>query len=413
MLRQVLTMQGSYTHFAVLNLKKLRVLVIGNKRKSFGGPLHPMEMMITRCLQRMGAWVELSRSIVQAECPDFQIFYAFSVFNLSKKKKMISRDSISIEEFRETCFQRIAQYRKFDVDKFKTQFNSFEDRARHIHVSTGCPYVEAWSRAIMEAKRHDRGNRYPSDLMVTSMKLYRIAAPVTGGVEQNFSTNKWLLGDRRLGMIEQRETAVIKITHDRPNYDEAQVVGMAREVFSYHYGNCRRQEEEERITVGTRRTAAGSSSDKPSRADFLRRRREESAALLNESFEDVEPVDVSVAFSEKHKAEKKFQEDKLRSRKVEAFRAGSLLPCEVDDKFLDEVAASNLATEAAAKARDVATKRKRAKTHAELYLHPSDQRCCPDCTAPRMSPELSIVSSSRIFSHLAPRAKSNPGVHML
>ena len=78
-LGKILDMSGSYSFFVLTNLKKVRILTIGTKTKSFGGPTHPAQAVLLRCVQRMGAFVELSRSVVLAEFPDFQIFYAFAV----------------------------------------------------------------------------------------------------------------------------------------------------------------------------------------------------------------------------------------------------------------------------------------------------------------------------------------------
>ena len=72
-----------FTKYAINNLQKQRVLMVGVVVKNFGGPEHPTPVVLHRCLQRMACYARLAIRTLRTEFPNYELIAAFSVFNIS------------------------------------------------------------------------------------------------------------------------------------------------------------------------------------------------------------------------------------------------------------------------------------------------------------------------------------------
>ena len=72
-----------FTKDAINKLQKQRVLMVGVVVKNFGGPEHPIPVVLHRCLQRMACYARLAIRTLTTEFPNYELIDAFSVFNIS------------------------------------------------------------------------------------------------------------------------------------------------------------------------------------------------------------------------------------------------------------------------------------------------------------------------------------------
>ena len=80
-----------FTKYTVECLQAVRMLRLRNgERRAFGGPHEPSVTIRQRCLSRMCAWAKLALEVASTEFPCWEVFQAFSVFNLSEKRKVVA-----------------------------------------------------------------------------------------------------------------------------------------------------------------------------------------------------------------------------------------------------------------------------------------------------------------------------------
>lgn len=304
--------------------------------------------MEQRCLGRMKAWVKVTETVVAAEFPYFDCLLAFEVLNLAKQPKgHRSAEGSEGSERDAANIARLALLLHLDREELFTQWIDHRPIARRILVSESTTNFEAWKAAVLRTQRSSHGRvRHPAVTLTKLLVAYGCYGASSSGVEQGFSKTQKNVSPQGAtnGPMEKLLT---KLILDKTLMDTAEVSEMtsrAAAVWKLHYGEVRSSPKHPRIDKGLQRVpAAGSNSKRKQETEiaFLRRRRRAvaSAAASSSTRLAVEDTDSDVEyFGEGHEKERKFNEQKLLRKKVEASNMGTLFEHEQSPEFLEQAA---------------------------------------------------------------------------
>jgi hypothetical protein len=298
--------------------------------KSFGGGA--FLDLEHRCLGRMKAWVKVAETVVAAEFPYFDCLLAFEVLNLSKQPKghrSADAQKAESEERDAANIARLALLLHLDREELFTQWIDHRPIARRILVSESTTNFEAWKAAVLRTQRSSHGRvRHPAVTLTKLLVAYGCYGASSSGVEQGFS---------------KTQKNVSKTLMDTAEVSE--MTSRAAVMWKLHYGEVRSSPKHPRIDKGLKRVpAAGSNSKRKQETEiaFLRRRRRAVASASASSSTRhlaVEDTDSDVEyFGEGHEKERKFNEQKLLRKKVEASNMGTLFEHEQSPEFLEQAA---------------------------------------------------------------------------
>ena len=215
--------------------------------------------------------------------------------------------------------------------------------ARHIHNSSGCSYREAWRQSLARTQKSRTSRElHPITELAPVCARYAAWRKATAFNEHTFAFSKELLIHKRHAH-ETTEFVLIKIVRDRKPSEDNEIIGLAQEYWAQSYGDVRNSPAEPRADVGRKRK-----STQDSEAAFLRKRRKEVLELeLNDDDEEV-----AEKWTAGHVKEVEFQDNKILTKKVEAYMDGLLLPEEEDAELREAVAAKQKNMKANAADRD-------------------------------------------------------------
>ena len=160
---------------------------------------------------------------------------------------------------------------------------------------------------------------------------YLVWGASTSGVEQTFAHRTRLLLHRQ-GMAETNDMAVLKCAMERRPSEEAEVIGLAQEIWVEFYCDAKNRATKERIDKGISRRQRGASegSAKCTETEFLRRRRKATAMEINKKDKEVPEFTLETGAGQKKEIRK--QEAKALKRKAECYESGHLLDDEIDEE---------------------------------------------------------------------------------
>ncbi|CAK0883565.1 unnamed protein product [Prorocentrum cordatum] len=133
-----------YTSFAVNMLKEVRLSIVGKTVKEFGGLAAVPPELAQRCLQRMAAWAELSKVIVQSEFPAFELCSCFAVFVLKAR----ANPQGLTESWRRRALEKLAMAFKLPTSNSIAEFFDMYPIAQNIYCTEGVSNAAAWSSAV-------------------------------------------------------------------------------------------------------------------------------------------------------------------------------------------------------------------------------------------------------------------------
>jgi hypothetical protein len=332
------TTTQSFTAFALKVMSRVHVVEINGEPKGFGSLGGVAAPIIDRCLKRMRCWHRLALSVLDAEFPSFEVWASFGIFKLSRPDTLQSDRSTERDEH----FRRLAKAFGVNASQLKAQFDDHEHFALALKSTGTLTNGEAWSQAVMKtAKRADVRKDHPVSALLPVLQRYRAYNISTSGVEQAFSMQDWLFGGRSNHQSDDTAAQKTKLTVDYNKEEELRIVKAAQRIYSAKRTGTRSRSTVRRDS-GMHKKTDNSKTEK----GWLQRRH----ASLSEAMQHKRPLLVSVEdalaedmdeWQETHEKEKTFQEDKRKKRKVEAYRAGTLLDEEVSEDLV------NLAREAA------------------------------------------------------------------
>ena len=345
-----------YTQFALEQLKTPRIIITNSASvKEIGGNKVLVSTTIRKCLQRMCCWVKLAICVVETEWPDWEVLSAFGCLKLAKDERG-GDPVIDIKDVR-----RLATVFKLDAMKLKSEIEAFRPYAQRSFSQSNSSTFEAWAKVLRKVGKKSTDSWQS---LSETLQRYAVDTGTTSPCEQTFSKRLQLL-NCRFSMSERQDLGILKVALERRPEEEDYVIGLARELWTEHYGEQREMREEKRIDHGIKRKKVIADTE----TDFLRKRRAATteavkACKAEGGMKDVEDVkdNTPEGWTAKHEKEKTFQENKRQKIKAEAFSAGHLLDDEIDDGV------KNTAAELEGKSKQNKTKRDSKIRHDERYL---------------------------------------------
>jgi hypothetical protein len=333
-----LCMKTGFTKY-MLELLEGGVVIFQGERGTWkwGGPGAVTDEVKRHALGHMQAWVRLAESVVAAEFPDFEVFLAFSVFEVSGN----SDSSRTGDSGRPPLEQRTPAQKKmlaklatlFDLDAglLEAQFDSYVGIAGNICRSKGCSSREAWREALT-LKGGTSAASNPRDALMVVVQRFCGWSCSTSGVEQHFSKAERAFR-RRTTMSERSEADAMRFLDPQAiePKDQAAYVRRCRELWLEYFGATRHRGANRRDKGVAKPSKTGSE------AAWLRKRRQDvSAAIAAGSAE--QQASATIQWSEQHEGELQYQLKKRRMRKVDAAIRGHLGTDELDEGLEAQIA---------------------------------------------------------------------------
>jgi hypothetical protein len=322
-----------FTWIAMQVLKKRILIPMRDGIKTIGGEGVLTLDIKTKCLQRMACWAKLAVNTVKAEYPSITLFMQFAVFKLGQEKMV----GTAFGDADIDMLKRLATHFKADHARLIEQFLDYGIRAEIIFKTSSQKKKKSawcWGEAIRQiaTRKNDIQKLHPRDELLKVVAPYNAMVPSTSGVEQIFSKARNHFGEQRLGGTQERESAVIKIIVDYRPEEEDEVIQLAREHWTLLYGVPRSSPKQPRLDVGVPKQK----QDK-SEAGWLRKRRrmvDEAVAAT-----DVTAIgdEMLTGWGESHDKEMRFIQDKIKKKRVEAFKQNTLIESDITEDLKNEV----------------------------------------------------------------------------
>ena len=340
--RGALRCEGTYTHYAVQELLRVKVMNI-RTRRTFGlESMAEVDEIADACFNEIAPWVKLSIATVRAEFPHFDGIAGFRAFSLTQQRRETASTHVYDELGREELDNNICRVAKLqNEDEMTLRWETHQTKpiALQSFVKDGHTNLDAWKQAIA---------RFPGSLETLRRTLIAFAAygASSSGVEQDFSKALRAISPQQWSGSEELENDLLKVILDRDEKDEQQVIANAKEVWAAHYGIPRNPPTLPRRHKGLprpRRDAEVTDDvDEPdkkrhlSEVEWLKLRRKnvadaahaadlETPGLLEEMTAGIESAESVGPWDTKHTQELRFAEAKLEQKKFEAREQGLLL----------------------------------------------------------------------------------------
>ena len=324
------------------------VINILNRKRIFHGPKGQIRSIgkealddeLQCCFRRMRAYCALVSDVVETEFPDYELFCAFSVFDLNSK----SMDENNLNDATVSNMQRLAQAFKVSEAAFREQWLRLRHVARQSFAMNSCN-KSAWQDAIQKAQRHHGTKQtWKTDALVEVALRFAGWTAATSGVEQNFSKAMRSIGPQRMSMSEENEETAIRFAVYKPERSEMDdVISRARKIWSETYGAPR-------IHTTTRLDKGGhhhlkNKGNETAEAVWLKHRRiatrDAGTRLGDPSALSVQAAEACPGWTAGHDAEHTFQVKKRAEKRLQACEDGILLPHEVDDGMREALEIQN------------------------------------------------------------------------
>lgn len=219
-----------YTKFMLDLLKKPMVYSLqGGRAYSLGAPAGVPDGVLLKALTHMNTWVRLAISVLQGECPAFEMVQSFGVFNLVKPdgQRRHWQESLRLASASgaKTSLCQLASFFKLDYSQVVSQFQDLQEIAYSTLVTEpGLDHREAWRRALAKVKQRWNRTNHPCDAISVILARWTACVISTSGLEQGFSRMDKIFGKSRLHMSRQAEQDHMTLVIDYAAEDEASVL---------------------------------------------------------------------------------------------------------------------------------------------------------------------------------------------
>lgn len=382
--RQCLEIPG-YTQHVMQILKRTRIIHGPSQMvKTIGG--NDANAALASCFHRMAAYTALVADVVQTEFPDYELFCAFSVFDLSGGNAG-ECDAIAL--------QRLAQAFNVNYVELKDQYH----RIRMVALQkkkdgVGISNKEAWQQTVQACRSN---KRWTSEALLPVLVRFAGWTASTSGVEQNFSKALKTIGAHRFNMTHENEETAIKFAVYQPDNEEElkTITANARKLWDRHYGPARAVTMQ-RLDKGTRRLASAANSE----TAWLDHRR--AAAMKvgkefgNSSNLTIEAAAEGVGWTASHDKEHAFQAKKRAKKKLSALEDGILLHHEIHPGMQQDLEQQRLKDEKAdRRARSKFLEKQQRQKPATLTIKPASKAFIDDVEARDII--ASVLHSKRVL----------------
>ncbi len=321
-------------HVVTVNLSRKRMKSIGDPR----GVSHDTQVP---CLNRMHCWVRLAAEVLRTDFPSYELMQAYSVFNVGLRSP--GRQSADVVATEEENLERIASSLALDKEVLVAQFRHNLPIADRLKKSEQCSNGEAWRLALATTQyRKSVAERFPVGELLPALRRYRASGISTSGIEQNFSKAVRSINEQQLsGMGESSEAVMVKIILDFQEEERDTVIELARRTWAGVYGKPRG-----RITKLDVRAGRPQPKKTGTEREFITKRRENVAALpAHPAGGKVDPSKMlrgafgpglkpSQGWTEAHENELSWHRKQQLQRRAVAWRAGLLLPQEINARLV-------------------------------------------------------------------------------
>ena len=320
-----------YTQHVMDVLKKPRIIhCSGGLIKSIGGGDNSNALQ--NCLQRMTAYTALVADVVQTEFPDYELFCAFSIFNLEGNSRVAGA-------INDAALQRLSRALDVNHAALVVQYHRLRAVAmQRKKDGMSLSNKDAWKDAVRSCKRASATiASWSLDAVLPVLWRYAGWTAATSGVEQNFSKALRSIGPQRGSLTPENEETALRLAVYKPDSaEEEDVIARARAIWHKHYGS-HRQYNTTRCDKGTHRDQASTNTEKA----WLDKRRaaaqEVGAKLGNASTLTIESAAGGTGWTDGHDHEHDFQVKKRAKKELQALDDGLLLDHEVRPGMRDQL----------------------------------------------------------------------------
>ena len=307
-----------------------------------------LEVSLNNCFRRMRAYCALVADVVATEFPDYELFCAFSLFDLTpqahQQLERVNDETVS-------NLQRLSQAFNVNSSALQDQWHRLKYVANeHFTSKAGISNKIAWQLAVQSCQRHHM-TRHSWNMEALLPVLWRFVGwtAATSGVEQNFSKALRSIGLQRGSLTPANEETAIRFAVFKPTPDEViELISKARELWAAHYGAPRTAAAAgHRCDKGVPKRKLQTTDSAPAddavrtEAAWLRKRRN-AARDAGQRLGDASALSVSVAKHEPgwtsgHEDEHQFQKKKRAKKELHAYEDGLLLPHEIRDNMAEDL----------------------------------------------------------------------------
>lgn len=311
----------------------------------------PTQGTLNRSLGRMQAWCKLAVEVCRAEFPDYSVFCAFGIFNLSATPQSAGAGH-AVLKLHDISVERLAQLFQVCPRRLVDQVAKHRPVAAKLAADSACGNREAWQKALMmtQGNRHTR-QAYAADALKPVLLRYLSWRASTSAVEQGFSQLD-RCGPAMASSGIRHETVCLRALLAKASPAELEATcRAAQELYSQCGPSCRRHDTV-RIDCGCKRQMPQAQA---SETQWLKKRRTSVADSLKAAggqASDAAALDPTAlpSWGETHAKELLFQRDKQRKKLLEAFLDNLLLKSEQPADLRAQLDERNVKNNAADKA---------------------------------------------------------------
>eukprot|EP00959_Pyramimonas_sp_CCMP1952_P408506 8561648-Pyramimonas_sp.AAC.1 len=202
---------------------------MSNGVKKFGFPHGVPQVMISRCVSRLRAWVALSLEVVRSEIPDFDVLHLFRIFDLSDASGGQAGDDAMV---------RLAKAFRVSCSDLRHQFEDVYPIALSLYQASGKkldPKV-CWRDAFARLSDRRIRENHPVDVLRVVLQRYFLFCGCTSsGVEQSFAKVERLLDGRRGCCDGATEDDELRICLEPKSNITEQLLKGAVRIYKIHY----------------------------------------------------------------------------------------------------------------------------------------------------------------------------------
>ena len=236
-----------YTKVALDNIKNQKTFIVKNKAITVGLNRGLPDAVFKRCLQRMGSWTKIAISVLKAEFPDFELLQAFQVLSLHTHHK---RKAIVDTIGRDNQDKREEMKKGEHCERLSLAFDGQREELRneievHRPLATnlfggGMSQKEAWCEAWRRTqKRPDVRLKYTAHSLGPCLLRWKTWFPATTGCEGNFAVILKNITPQQRGSCEETLEEIAKVTIDRKEHNETEVIAEAQKIWVAYFGKSR------------------------------------------------------------------------------------------------------------------------------------------------------------------------------
>ena len=245
-----------FTQHVLETLKKRPVLIYCQGQPKMIGRRGGVDRnIVAACMKRMKCWVRLARDVLGSEFPNFNVFTAFSVFQLPKTGAVLDMEDQGLRD----KLRRLAGFFRVRLETLKNEFADYFQLACVFRGRNGGSCRGAL-RAGFQA--------HPVHALRPVLAAWIGWSCSSSGVEQNFANLRSLLSAQCGGLSDGRVDDILLLSTSVCSSDELdQACSRAQDLWLQYFGQTRLVEDKVRV-----RRKSDKAQNVTSEAGWLRRR---------------------------------------------------------------------------------------------------------------------------------------------